>query len=162
MSPCKALDAVTADIRGNHITADGTGLFNTTRHIGLLCHLAASLAADSEYQLAPNSADLPSAENLAASAGHLGTAIAHYAQALAPLLILTTTAQDTRQQKLDPLDHHHRLRGHLDDADRALAAARTVLAERTSSYAAPRPSRPAPCMTTPPAPAHDVQLRARR
>jgi hypothetical protein len=127
MSPRQAVDAVTADIRDQHITVDGTGLFNATRHIDLLCHLAARMAADVEYQLAPNIADLPPAETLGASAGHLGRAIAHYAQALAPFIILTTTAQDTLQQKLDSLDHHSRLRIHLDDAGRALAAARTAL-----------------------------------
>ncbi|MEU9426474.1 hypothetical protein AB0D87_27140 [Streptomyces sp. NPDC048342] len=127
MSPRHAVDAVTADIRDHHITVDGTGLFNATRHIGLLCHLAARMAADVEYQLAPNIADLPPAETLGASAGHLGRAIAHYTQALAPLIILTTTAQDTLQQELDSLDRHSRLRIHLDDAGRALAAARTAL-----------------------------------
>ncbi|MFE5077643.1 hypothetical protein [Streptomyces halstedii] len=53
MSPRQALDAVTADIRDHHITAASTGLFNTTRHIGLLCNLAARIAADAEYRLAP-------------------------------------------------------------------------------------------------------------
>ncbi|MET8126465.1 hypothetical protein [Streptomyces sp. NPDC005231] len=72
MSPRQAVDAVTADIRDHRITADDTGLFNVTRHVGLLCHLAARMAANTEYQLAPNSAGLPPAEKLAASAGHLG------------------------------------------------------------------------------------------
>ncbi|MEU2344895.1 hypothetical protein ABZ745_24100 [Streptomyces sp. NPDC013082] len=53
MSPRQALDAVTADIRDHHIAEDSTGLFNTTRHIGPLCNLAARIAADAEYQLAP-------------------------------------------------------------------------------------------------------------
>ncbi|WP_299532919.1 hypothetical protein [uncultured Streptomyces sp.] len=53
MSPRQALDAVTADIRDHHIAADSTGLFNTTRHIGLLCDLAARIAASAEYQPAP-------------------------------------------------------------------------------------------------------------
>jgi hypothetical protein len=152
MSPRQAVDAVTADIRDHHITADGTGLFNATRHIGLLCHLAARMAADVEYQLAPNIADLPPAETLGASAGHLGRAIAHYAQALAPFIILTTTAQDTLQQKLDSLDHHSRLRIHLDDAGRALAAARTALE-------VPRP----PAAASPPAavPLHALAVRRR-
>ncbi|WP_435285397.1 hypothetical protein [Streptomyces bacillaris] len=141
MSPLQALDAVTADIRGHRITVDSTGLFNATRHIGLLCHLAARMAADAEYQLSPNIADLPPAEHLGASAGHLGQAVAHYTQALAPLLVLTTTAQDTPRQKLDSLDHHNRLRSHLDAAGRALAAARTVLAVPQPLTA---PSRPAP------------------
>ncbi|EFF88714.1 hypothetical protein SSTG_05721 [Streptomyces sp. e14] len=40
---------------------------------------------------------------------------------------LTTTTQDTLHQKLDSLDHHSSLRIHLDDASRALAAARSAL-----------------------------------
>ncbi|MEU2145117.1 MULTISPECIES: hypothetical protein [Streptomyces albovinaceus subgroup] len=148
MSPLQVLDAVTADVRGPGVTADSTGLFNATRHIGLLCHLAARIAADAEYQLSPNIADLPPAEHLGASAGHLGRAIAHYTQALAPLLILTTTRQDTPQQKLDSLDHHSRLRSHLDDAGRVLAAARTVLAVPPPSTAS---SAPAPALLRTPA-----------
>jgi hypothetical protein len=145
MSPRQAVDAVAADIRDHHVTVDGTGLFNTTRHIGLLCHLAASMAADAEYQSAPNVADLPPAETLGASAGHLGQAIAHYTQALAPLITLTTSPQNTFQQKLDSLDHHSRLRIHLDDAGRALASARTALEvprpPAASSGPAPTPLR---------------------
>lgn len=72
-------------------------------------------------------------------------AIAHYTQALAPLLVLTTTAQETLQQKLDSLDHHSLLRIHLDDGGRALVAARTALdAPRppaTSRAPAPAPLR---------------------
>lgn len=146
MSPRQAVDAVTADIRDHRITVDKTGLFNTTRHIGLLCHLAASLAADAEYQPAPNVTDLPPTETLGASAGHLGQAIAHYTQALTPLITLTTTAQDTLQQKLDSLDQHSRLRVHLDDADRALAAARTALEVPRPPAAASAPA-PAPPRT---------------
>ncbi|MFI8880300.1 hypothetical protein [Streptomyces sp. NPDC055243] len=139
MSPRQAVDAVTADIRDHHITVDGTGLFNATRHIELLCHLTARMAADAEYQLTPNIADLPPAKDLRQSAGHLGRAIAHYTQALAPLLTLTTTAQDTLQQKLDSLDHHSRLRVHLDDAGRALAAASTALEEPRPPAASSKP-----------------------
>ncbi|MFE9725941.1 hypothetical protein ACFYQ5_20675 [Streptomyces sp. NPDC005794] len=127
MFPRQALDAVTADIRDHHITADSTGLFNATRHIGLLCHLTSRVTADAEYQLTPNIAGLPSAEILGTTVGHLGRAIAHYTQALAPLITLTTTAQDTLQQKLDSPGLRSRLRIHLDDAGRALAAARTAL-----------------------------------
>ncbi|MEU0844037.1 hypothetical protein ABZ370_31800 [Streptomyces sp. NPDC005962] len=152
MSPRQAVDAVSAGIRDHPITADGTGLFNATRHIDLLCHLAARMAADIEYQLAPNIADLPSAETLGAGAGHLGRAIAHYAQALAPLVTLTTTAQDTLQQKLGSLDHHSRLRIHLDDAGRALAAARTALEVPRSTAAASAPA---------PAPSHAPAVRRR-
>lgn len=143
MSPRQAVDAVTADIRDHHITVDGTGLLNATRHIDLLCHLAARMAADVEYQLAPNIAGLPPAEPLGESAGHVGRAIAHYTQALAPLITLATTAQDTLQQKLDSLDHHSRLRIHLDDARRALAAARTALEVPRTPAAASAPT-PAP------------------
>ncbi|MFF1696225.1 hypothetical protein ACFVXC_21785 [Streptomyces sp. NPDC058257] len=152
MSPRQAVNAVTADIRDHHITVDGTGLFNTTRHIGLLCHLTASLAADAEYQLAHNVTGLPPAKTLGASAGHLGQAIAHYTQALAPLITLTTTAQDTLQQKLDSLDHHSRLRVHLDDAGRALVAARTALEV---------PRHPAAASTPVPAPLRAPAARRR-
>ncbi|WP_413100249.1 XF1762 family protein [Streptomyces sp. Inha503] len=152
MSPRHAVDAVTADVRDHHITVDGTGLFTATRHIDLLCHLAARMAADVEYQLAPNIAGLPPAETLGTSAGHLGRAIAHYTQALAPLITLTTTAQDTLRQKLDALDHHSRLRIHLDDAGRALAAARTALE-------APRP--PAAARAPAPAPSQAPAVRRR-
>jgi hypothetical protein len=153
MSPRQAVDAVTADIRDHHITVDGTGLFNATRHIALLCHLTARMSADVEYQLDPNIADLPPAENLGASAGHLGQAIAHYTQALAPLITLTTTAQDTLQQKLDSLDDHSRLRIHLDDARRALAAARTALE-------VPRPPAASSAPIPAPLPAPTVRRRA--
>ncbi|WP_188278870.1 hypothetical protein [Streptomyces sp. CBMA152] len=128
MHPRDAVDAVLADMRDHRITADGTGLFNATRHIGLLCHLAAGLAADTEYQLAPNSRGLPPAETLAQSAGHLGRAIAHYTQALTPLVCLATPgAQDTLQKQLDALDHHSRLRVHLDHVGVALKAVRVGL-----------------------------------
>ncbi|MFI1677393.1 hypothetical protein [Streptomyces sp. NPDC020607] len=48
MTALDAVDAVTADIRDHRITADGTGLFNVMRHINLLCHLTAGVAADAE------------------------------------------------------------------------------------------------------------------
>lgn len=158
MTTLHALDAVDADIRDHRITVDGTGLFNVMRHIDLLCHLTARMAADAEYQRAPNVRDLPPAKALGASAGHLGQAIAHYTQALAPLITLTTAAQDTRQQKLDALGHHSSLRIHLDGAGRVLAAA----PHRAGSAAAPAcrgPTRPGPAarldgpaarVTTPP------------
>ncbi|MEV6535987.1 hypothetical protein AB0M86_41545 [Streptomyces sp. NPDC051639] len=152
MSPRQAVDAVTADIRDHHITADGTGPFNAMRHIDLLCHLTARMAADAEYQIASNIAYLPPAATLGASAGHLGRAVAHYTQALAPLITLTTTAQDTLQQKLDSLDHHSRLRIHLDDASRALTAARTALE-------VPRP--PAASSASAPGPLHAPAARRR-
>ncbi|MFI9039799.1 hypothetical protein [Streptomyces sp. NPDC053726] len=151
MSPRQAVEAVTADIRDHHITVDGTGLFNATRHIDLLCHLTARIAADAEYQLAPNIADLPPAKDLGQNVSHLGQAIAHYAQALAPLITLTTTAQGTLQQKLDSLDQHSRLRVHLDGAGRALASASTALE-------VPRP----PAASSPPVPAPLRAPAARR
>lgn len=141
MSALLAVDAAAADIRDHHITVDGTGLFNASRHIDLLCHLAARMAAEVEYQLARNVAGLPLAEALGQSAGHLGRAVAHYTQALAPLITLTTGTQDTLQHKLDALDHHSSLRVHLGDAGKALAAARTALEiPQTPSV----PSAPAP------------------
>ncbi|MFD3580865.1 hypothetical protein [Streptomyces sp. NPDC058683] len=149
MSPRQAADAVTADIRDHPISADGTGLSNATRHIDLLCRLAARMAADAKYQLAPNITDLPPAETLGASAGHVGRAIAHYTRTLAPLITLTTTVRDTLQQRLDSLDHHSRLRVHLDDARRALAAVRTALEvpRPTAAASAPAPAPlPAPAV----------------
>ncbi|WP_327669540.1 MULTISPECIES: XF1762 family protein [unclassified Streptomyces] len=143
MTTRDAVDAVASDVRDHHITLDGTGLFNATRHIDLLCHLTARMAAEAEYQLAPNIADLPPARTLGASAGHLGQAIAHYTQALAPLITLTTAKQDTLQQKLDALGHHSSLRVHLDGASRALAAARTALKVQQPLPAASAPA-PAP------------------
>ncbi|MEV0957029.1 hypothetical protein AB0I97_14275 [Streptomyces sp. NPDC049951] len=118
MSPRHAVDAVAADVRDHPITVDGTGLFNATRQLGLLCHLTSRMTADAEYQLASNIAGLPPAEILGMTAGHLGRAIAHYTQALTPLITLTTTGQHTLQHKLDSLDHRSRLLAHLDDAGR--------------------------------------------
>ncbi|MFE2063059.1 hypothetical protein ACFXDH_11725 [Streptomyces sp. NPDC059467] len=143
MTALDAVDAVTADIHDHRITVDDTGLFNAMRHIDLLCHLTTRMAADAEYQLAPNIADLPPAKTLGVSAGHLGQAVAHYTQALAPLITLTTTARDTLQHKLDSLGHHSSLRIHLDDAGRALAAARTALEVQQPLAAASAPA-PAP------------------
>ncbi|MGW2721051.1 hypothetical protein [Streptomyces sp. NPDC001492] len=140
MEPHEAVDAVMADLREHRITGDGNGLFTATRHIGLLCHLAASMAADVEYQLAPNIAGLPPAEALGQTTGHLGRAIAHYTQALAPLVALARPgAQTTLQKQLDAVGLHSRLRVHLDDADQALAVARACLGT---------PRRPAAPSTT--------------
>lgn len=128
MEPHEAVDAVIADMHDHRITGDGSGLFTATRHIGLLCHLAARMATDAEYQLAPNIAGLPPAEALGQTTGHLGRAIAHYAQALSPLVTLAQPgAQATLQKQLDAIDQHSRLRVHLDDAGQALAAARACL-----------------------------------
>ncbi|MFD6434356.1 hypothetical protein [Streptomyces venezuelae] len=152
MTALGALDAVSADIRDHRITADDTGLFNVMRHINLLCHLTARMAADAEYQLAPNARELPAAKTLGASAGHLGQAVAHYAQVLAPLITLTTTAQDTFQKELDALGHHSSLRIHLDGGGRALAAARTAL-----EVPQPLPAAGPPA----PVPRHDSTARRR-
>ncbi|MFJ6574066.1 hypothetical protein ACIQNU_42390 [Streptomyces sp. NPDC091292] len=140
MTTRDAVDAVTADVRDHHITLDETGLFNAMRHIGLLCHLTARVAADAEYQLAPNIADLPPARTLGASAHHLGQAIAHYTQALAQLITLTTARQDTLQPQPDALGHHSSLRVHLDDAGRAMAAARAALEAQQHHPAASAPA----------------------
>ncbi|MFC9856261.1 MULTISPECIES: hypothetical protein [unclassified Streptomyces] len=143
---------MTADIRDHRITVDGTGLYNVVRHLDLLCHLTAHLAADAEYQLALNIRELPPARILGASASHIGQAVAHYTQALAPLIALTSTAQDTLEKKLDALGHHSCLRIHLDGADRALAAARTALEVRQPVPAA---SASAPALR------HDSTVRRR-
>ncbi|WP_329269050.1 hypothetical protein [Streptomyces sp. NBC_01451] len=128
MEPHEAVDAVIADMRDHRITGDGSGLFTATRHIGLLCHLAARMAADAEYQLAPNIAGIPPAEALGLTTGHLGRAIAHYTQALAPLVTLAQPGgQTTLHKQLDAIDQHSRLRVHLDDAGQDLAAARACL-----------------------------------
>ncbi|MFJ6017250.1 hypothetical protein [Streptomyces sp. NPDC092952] len=147
MTALDAVDSVTADILDHRITVDGTGLFNVMRHVDLLCHLTTRMVADAEYQLAPNITGLPPAKALCASAAHLGRAVAHYTQALVPLITLTTTTQDTLQQSIDALDHHSSLRIHLDNARRSLAAARTELDVQhplaTASTSAPA-SRHAP------------------
>ncbi|WP_326759184.1 hypothetical protein OHB35_15530 [Streptomyces phaeochromogenes] len=154
MEPHEAVDAVIADLRDHRITGDGSGLFTATRHIGLLCHLAARMAADAEYQLAPNIAGLPPAEALGQTAGHLGRAIAHYTQALSPLVTLSRPgAQATLQKQLDAIDQHGRLRVRLDDAGQALAATRVCLGV---------PGRPATPSTTAsvPVPAPTVRRRS--
>ncbi|MCX5395647.1 hypothetical protein [Streptomyces sp. NBC_00102] len=152
MTVGEAVDAVDADIRDHRITVDATGLFTLTRHIDLLCHLTTRTAAEAEYQLTPNIAALPPATTLGASASHLGRAVAHYAQALTPLTALTTNAQTTPQQQVDALGHHNSLRIHLDDAGRALAAARTAL---EAKHPLPAVSPPAPALP------HDPTVRRR-
>lgn len=145
MAPRDAVDAVIADMYEHRITADGTGLFTVTRHIGLLCHLASDLAADTEYQLTPNNRGLPPAKALGQATGHLGRAIAHYTQALAPLVPLAQPgAKDTLQNQLDALDHHSRLRVHLDDAGVALEAARACLDVRHRTPAVSPSAAPTP------------------
>ncbi|MCA1221305.1 hypothetical protein [Streptomyces sp. 8L] len=146
MTALDAVDAVTADIRDHRITLDDAGVFNVMRHIDLLCHLTARMAADAEYQLAPNIADLPPAEGLGRSTGHLGRAVAHYAQTLSPLV---TAAQNTLPPTVGSLDDH-RTRAHLDAAEQALAAARTALDT-------PRP--PAASSALVPAPPHAPAVR---
>ncbi|MFI7352005.1 hypothetical protein ACIBSR_37835 [Streptomyces sp. NPDC049936] len=152
MTPLNALDAVAADVRDHPVTLDGSGLFTAMRHIDLLCHLTARMAADAEYQLAPNIADLPPATTLAASTGQLGQAIAHYTQALGPLIALTATKHDTLGQRLDALGHHSSLRIHLQAAGRALAAARTALEVQQARPAASPPAT---------APQHGATVRRR-
>ncbi|MGW2477922.1 hypothetical protein [Streptomyces sp. NPDC001665] len=126
-SPGAALDAVRADIRHHRITPDLTGLHHVTRHIELLCQLAARTAVDVEYQLIQHVDDLPSAEALAVSTAHLGKAIAHYTQTLEPLLRLHTARQKIRRKHWLATEHRGALRGHLNGAQEALADARTAL-----------------------------------
>ncbi|MEV7888436.1 hypothetical protein ACWD3I_29785 [Streptomyces sp. NPDC002817] len=154
MAPHEAVDAVIADIREHRISGDRSGLFTLIRHIGLLCHLAAGMAADAEYRLAANVAGLPSAEALGQTVAHLGRAIAHYTRAVAPLVALAQSgAQATLQMQLDALDQHSRLRVHLDDAGQALAAARGSLSH---------PDRPAMSGTATTFPVHGPVPTGRR
>ncbi|MFJ9900698.1 hypothetical protein ACIQPR_45980 [Streptomyces sp. NPDC091280] len=128
MQPHQAVGAVLSDLREHRVTGDGDGLFTATRHIGLLCHLAARMASDIEYQLVANSSGLFTAQTLGETTGHLGQAIAHYTQALAPLAALAQpAAQAPLQQQADAIDRHRHLRVHLHDAGQALAAARACL-----------------------------------
>ncbi|MGW1194523.1 hypothetical protein ACWD4B_01490 [Streptomyces sp. NPDC002536] len=146
MEPYEALDAVITDISGHRITGDGSGLFTAIRHIDLLCHLTALIAADTEYRLAPDRPDAParpSADALSQAASHIGRAVAHYTQALAPLVALAEPgAQDTIQKKFHAIDHHSRLRMHLDDAGQALAAAHSSLAGRHHPASPRKPALP--------------------
>ncbi|MCC2276236.1 hypothetical protein LKL35_12550 [Streptomyces sp. ET3-23] len=148
MEPYEALDAVITDISDHRITGDDSGLFTAIRHIDLLCHLTALIAADTEYRLAPDRPGAPawsSADALAQAASHIGRAVAHYTQALAPLVALAKPgAQDTIQKKFHAIDHHSRLRVHLDDAGQALAAARACLAGRPPPRFSAQ-ARTAPC-----------------
>ncbi|MEV5605465.1 hypothetical protein AB0L33_28890 [Streptomyces sp. NPDC052299] len=116
-----------ADIRHHRITPDLTGLHHVTRHIELLCQLAARTAIDVEYQLVPNGDDLPPAEALAVSTAHLGKAIAHYTQTLEPLLYLHTARQKIRRKHWLATEHRGVVHVHLDGARKALADARTAL-----------------------------------
>lgn len=130
MELSEALDAVADDIRDHRITPDGHGLFTAIRHVDLLCHLVARTAADAEYRLPPAHPDAParpSAEVLGLMAGHLGRAVAHYTQALAPLVSFARPAPASLQGQLDAIDLHRRLRVHLDDAGQSLEAARACL-----------------------------------
>ncbi|MER5826164.1 hypothetical protein ABT086_28860 [Streptomyces mirabilis] len=154
MEPHEAVDAVIADLRDHRITGDGSGLFTATRHIGLLCHLTARMATDAEHQPAPNIAGLPTAQALGQTTGHLGRAIAHYTQALAPLIALAKPGtQATLQKQLDAIEQHSRLRVHLDDAGKALAAARACLGVLR------RPATPS-TTTAVPVPAPTVRRRS--
>ncbi|MGZ2361544.1 hypothetical protein LRE75_33515 [Streptomyces sp. 372A] len=154
LSPGLALEAVIADTRDHPITPDGTGLYTVTRHIELLCQLAARTAAETEYQLAPSSAGLPSAKVLALGTGHLGKAIAHYTQTLIPLLYLPAAKEETEQQRWLVAEHRGALQIHLNGARTALADAHAVL----SPPQAPAPVVPA---ASAPAPPHTPGPRGR-
>lgn len=145
----EAVDALVADLRSHPVTGDGGGLVTATRHIALLCHLTSRLADDIEYQLVPDSSGPLTAKTLGQTAGHLGRAITHYTLALAPLTALARpVAQATLQQQSDAIDHHGHLRIHLDNAARALEAARVCLGvpqppappTTTTAVAAPTPA----------------------
>ncbi|MEU9369531.1 hypothetical protein AB0D71_33625 [Streptomyces avermitilis] len=147
MEPHEAVDAVIADLRDHRITGDGSGLFTATRHIGLLCHLTARMATDAEHQPAPNIAGLPPAQALGQTTGHLG-------RALAPLIALAKPGtQATLQKQLDAIEQRSRLRVHLDDAGKALAAARACLGVLR------RPATPS-TTTAVPVPAPTVRRRS--
>ncbi|MGQ4435324.1 MULTISPECIES: hypothetical protein [unclassified Streptomyces] len=143
---------MTADIPDHRDTLDTTGLFNAMRHIDLLYRLTARIAAGVEYQLAPDTAALPPATTLTASADHLGQAIAHHTQALAPLIALAATRKRTLRQKLDALDHHSSLRIHLLGGGQVLAAAR---AAQEGHQSRPTVSASAPARR------HDATVRRR-
>ncbi|GAA4010062.1 hypothetical protein [Streptomyces plumbiresistens] len=151
MEPHEAVDAVAADLRDHPIPGDRHGLFTASRHIELLCALASRLAGGAEYLHNHDSAGgpaTPSAENLSQTAARVGRAIAHYTQALAPLVSLAQPgSQATLQQQLDAIDLHSRLRIHLDDAGRALAEARVCLRPRRSTTPAATATVPVPAPT---------------
>ncbi|WP_406439150.1 hypothetical protein OHB14_51365 [Streptomyces sp. NBC_01613] len=151
MEPHEAVDAIAADLRDHQITGDRHGLFTASRDIELLCALAGRLAGDAEYLHNHDSAGgpaTPSAENLSRTAAHVGRAIAHYAQALAPLVSLAQPrSQAMLQKQLDAIDLHSRLRVHLDDAGRALAEARVCLRPRRSTTPAANATVPVPTPT---------------
>lgn len=131
LEPHAALDAVIADVHECRITGDSNGLFTASRNVSLLCYLSAPMAADAEYALAskqPSTKASPSAATLGQTSGYLGQAIAHYTQALTPLVTLTTHGtQDTLQKQLDAIEDHSRLRLHLHDGAEALTATRACL-----------------------------------
>ncbi|MFI9719799.1 hypothetical protein ACIHFE_09115 [Streptomyces sp. NPDC052396] len=146
MEPLEALNAVIADMREHHITGDGSGLFTAIRRVDLLCHLAARMAADTGYRLVPGRPGARarhSADTLGQATGHIGRAVAHYTQALAPLVALAKPdAQTTIQQQFHAIDHHSRLRMHLDDAGQAMAAAHASLAGYHRPASARKPALP--------------------
>lgn len=150
MTLLEACDAVLADLLGHPVTPDSLGLSTVLRHIDLLCHLTALVTGETQYCVFFDHGDdtyAAQAEPFSQAAGHLGRATAHYAQALAPVLVLCTSgAQSTPRQPLDTLDLHSRLRVHLAGAVSALSEARRYLT----------PQRPADGHTvpTPPPPAH--------
>lgn len=125
--PRQAVDAVTADMHENTITADHTGVFHASRHTALLSHVTAQLAAAVEYQLTANTAGLPPAAALAQAATHLGRAVAHHSQALEQVLTLASSAQETLSQQVAALGQHRALGVHLSNAHAALTEARLLL-----------------------------------
>ncbi|OAR21872.1 hypothetical protein A8W25_30820, partial [Streptomyces sp. ERV7] len=131
MAAHQALDAVAADLREHHVRCDRHGLFTASRHIDLLCSLATRMTADAEYQLSPDrphNDGHPGAKALSQAAGHIGRAIAHYTQALTPLITLTQQQpHPTLQHQLDAIGLTSTLHTHLAHARQALAAAHTSL-----------------------------------
>ncbi|MEV0577104.1 hypothetical protein [Streptomyces sp. NPDC050392] len=144
LDPLAAVDAVITDVHQFRIPGDANGLFTATRHVSLLCHLAARMAAETEYALGPSVKKSPPAAAFCQTSGHLGHAVAHYTQALTPLVALATRgSQVTLSQQLDGVEEHRRLRVHLHDGAQALTAARDCLhaASRPTPARTPVPPR---------------------
>ncbi|MFD9793354.1 hypothetical protein ACFWXK_20675 [Streptomyces sp. NPDC059070] len=130
MAARDAVDAVAADVREHRVRRDRHGLFTASRHIDLLCSLATRLAADAEHRLSadqPYDPSLPSPEALGQAAGHIGRAIAHYTQALSPLITLSQQPRSTLADQVDGIDETSTLYAHLAHARQALAEARASL-----------------------------------
>ncbi|MER7728508.1 hypothetical protein [Streptomyces sp. NPDC096323] len=155
LDPLAAVDAVITDVHEFRIPGDANGLFTAARHVSLLCHLAARMAAETECGLRPSVKTSPPAAALGQTSEHLGRAVAHYTQALTPLVTLATRgSQVPLSQQLDGIEEHRRLRVHLHDGAQALAAARDCL------HAAGRPT-PARTPIAPHAPSASAHPRTR-